>query len=110
VHAADQSYTTHTVTSASGETLLTLPKCTTSALDASCSWLAPAVCVYRHEVVHTYASVSPGPGEYRALGSINTKGKGITMGQRLKQKDSEVLPGPADYDLQESTLGVAARP
>jgi hypothetical protein len=57
-------------------------------------------------VVHTYASVSPGPGEYRA---IQTKGKGITMGQRLKQKDSELLPGPADYDLQESTLGVAAR-
>jgi len=44
---------------------------------------------------------TPGPGDYNEPGK---KQKGVTIGQRIRQKDAEELPGPGNYEGK-STVG-----
>ena len=38
---------------------------------------------------------NPGPGQYEAS---EEKVKGISMGERMRSKDPEELPGPGNYE------------
>eukprot|EP00878_Enallax_costatus_P046577 GHUV01056767.1.p1 GENE.GHUV01056767.1~~GHUV01056767.1.p1 ORF type:complete len:149 (-),score=38.29 GHUV01056767.1:283-729(-) len=51
----------------------------------------------------------PGPGEYKLPSTL--KGPAITMGQKLNtdSKYKQQQPGPGNYDVHESTIGVAGK-
>jgi hypothetical protein len=48
----------------------------------------------------------PGPGAYKLPSTLS--GPGITMGAKLKGSAADYsVPGPGEYDVHGSTLGVA---
>ena len=42
-----------------------------------------------------------GPGEYEV---IEEKGKGVTIGQKLKTKEAEEIPAPGQYEVKSKIL------
>lgn len=72
--------------------------------------LCACVCACRHEQPTNRASVAPGPGEYPARSCLSASGK--TIATRLtpsSYRQQQQIPGPAEYEVFDSTIGVAGK-
>lgn len=81
---------------------------------AMCSQDDPVFCLWfpcdRHEQPINKAAVAPGPGEYPLPSSLG--GRSHSIAKRLTPSSSrqqEQLPGPAEYEVFDSTIGVAGK-
>eukprot|EP00877_Chromochloris_zofingiensis_P006126 jgi/Chrzof1/1767/Cz10g20120.t1 len=61
---------------------------------------------FRHPQHVDKALSAPGPGEYKLATTL--AGPKFSIGAKLKgSKPHEAMPGPADYEVHESTIGIA---